>query len=216
MSDHKQEDTADLVERARWSAASTEVSEELAPYGTMIDALADEIERLRGSEEAMIEGCEIIIELKQEIERLRALPTPTAGECGAGAATLPALEACPLCGDSALLQGLGGHNVICTNCNVLTPDYATAAEAIAAWNRRSSPCDGMGVVHASDCAIYNAPALPVGPCDCGAASDPCIMLRRALQSAAQYMKDAGAFMQDFPEITAALSPTRAAREEKEE
>ena len=25
-----------------------------------------------------------------------------------------------------------------------------------------------GPEHASDCAIYNAPALPVGPCDCGA------------------------------------------------
>lgn len=26
--------------------------------------------------------------------------------------------------------------------------------------------DGDG--HASDCAVHNAPALPVGPCDCGA------------------------------------------------
>ncbi len=26
----------------------------------------------------------------------------------------------------------------------------------------------LGPIHASDCAIYNAPALPVGPCDCGA------------------------------------------------
>lgn len=24
--------------------------------------------------------------------------------------------------------------------------------------------------HASDCAIHNAPALPVGPCDCGASA----------------------------------------------
>lgn len=24
------------------------------------------------------------------------------------------------------------------------------------------------ISHASDCAIYNAPALPIGPCDCGA------------------------------------------------
>lgn len=24
------------------------------------------------------------------------------------------------------------------------------------------------VQHASDCAVHNAPALPVGPCDCGA------------------------------------------------
>jgi hypothetical protein len=27
----------------------------------------------------------------------------------------------------------------------------------------------MGKQHASDCAVHNAPALPVGPCDCGAA-----------------------------------------------
>lgn len=26
--------------------------------------------------------------------------------------------------------------------------------------------------HASDCAIYNAPALPIGPCDCGANDEP--------------------------------------------
>jgi hypothetical protein len=25
------------------------------------------------------------------------------------------------------------------------------------------------VMHLSDCAVHNAPALPVGPCDCGAA-----------------------------------------------
>lgn len=24
-----------------------------------------------------------------------------------------------------------------------------------------------GTIHASDCAVHNAPALPVGPCDCG-------------------------------------------------
>ena len=26
------------------------------------------------------------------------------------------------------------------------------------------------IVHASDCAVHNAPALPTGPCDCGAAT----------------------------------------------
>lgn len=25
--------------------------------------------------------------------------------------------------------------------------------------------------HWSDCAVYNAPALPVGPCDCGGIKD---------------------------------------------
>lgn len=52
---------------------------------------------------------------------------------------------CPFCGDSALLQGLGEHNVTCTNCNVLTPDFATAVEAIEAWNRR---CDAHDLVAA--------------------------------------------------------------------
>lgn len=27
--------------------------------------------------------------------------------------------------------------------------------------------------HDSDCAVHNAPALPVGPCDCGAQCKPC-------------------------------------------
>ena len=26
-----------------------------------------------------------------------------------------------------------------------------------------------GSIHASDCAVHNAPALPKGPCDCGEA-----------------------------------------------
>jgi hypothetical protein len=33
----------------------------------------------------------------------------------------------------------------------------------------NSNCSGcLGVLHKSDCAIHNAPALPVGECDCGA------------------------------------------------
>ena len=39
----------ELIERLRWSAASTEVSEELTAYGKMMDAAADEIERLRAA-----------------------------------------------------------------------------------------------------------------------------------------------------------------------
>lgn len=31
-----------------------------------------------------------------------------------------------------------------------------------------SPAPAPRALHASDCAVYNAPALPVGPCDCGA------------------------------------------------
>ena len=29
-----------------------------------------------------------------------------------------------------------------------------------------------GTLHASDCAVHNAPAYPAGPCDCGAAQEP--------------------------------------------
>jgi hypothetical protein len=61
------------------------------------------------------------------------------------------------------------------------------------------------VSHASDCATHNEPALPNGRCDCGAENPEVLALRRALKSAAAYMRDAGAFMDDFPEITAALS-----------
>ncbi len=85
-------------------------------------------------------------------------------------------------------------------------DMEFVAEALLA--AAPSPAAAPGaerVVHFSDCAIYNAPALPVGPCDCGADKDPCIVLRRALHSAVRYMRDAGAFMEDFPEIKAALA-----------
>ena len=30
----------------------------------------------------------------------------------------------------------------------------------------------MNLIHWSDCAIYNEPAYPAGPCDCGAAVAP--------------------------------------------
>lgn len=37
--------------------------------------------------------------------------------------------------------------------------------AMAKWKARGCPTP-----HASDCAVHNAPALPPGPCDCGATS----------------------------------------------
>lgn len=36
--------------------------------------------------------------------------------------------------------------------------------AFAPWPK----ADEIEVLHASDCAVGNGPALPVGPCDCGA------------------------------------------------
>lgn len=43
----------------------------------------------------------------------------------------------------------------------------------AGWNLDPAPTHWQPlppppVLHASDCAVHNAPALPVGPCDCGA------------------------------------------------
>lgn len=43
---------------------------------------------------------------------------------------------------------------------------AETAQAAATWCQ----CPACApVLHASDCAVHNAPALPVGPCDCCAA-----------------------------------------------
>ena len=50
----------DLVERLRWSAASTEVSEELTAYGKLLDAAADEIERLRAERVTIPEGYAVV------------------------------------------------------------------------------------------------------------------------------------------------------------
>lgn len=42
----------------------------------------------------------------------------------------------------------------------------------------------MMTSHASDCALHNAPALPVRPCDCGAGDLPRVIrkLRAALKA----------------------------------
>lgn len=37
--------------------------------------------------------------------------------------------------------------------------------------------NAMRRIHASDCARHNGPALPVGKCDCGAASAPVTVTR---------------------------------------
>jgi hypothetical protein len=38
------------------------------------------------------------------------------------------------------------------------------------------------IVHASDCATHNGPALPPGPCNCGAADAALKWLRHAIVS----------------------------------
>ena len=42
-----QPEAGDIVEKLRWSAASTEIDEAFTVYGTMLDKAAAEIERLR-------------------------------------------------------------------------------------------------------------------------------------------------------------------------
>lgn len=50
-----------------------------------------------------------------------------------------------------------------------TPDPGIAAGMfkVTAW--KPLPAPYSRTLHASDCAVHNAPALPVGPCNCGAA-----------------------------------------------
>lgn len=51
--------------------------------------------------------------------------------------------------------------------DALAKDRATEAALLDAIEKAGACCG-----HASDCAVHNAPALPVGPCDCGAKESP--------------------------------------------
>lgn len=65
-----------------------------------------------------------------------------------------------------------------TGTNLLTAEQARTmleyvrGEAGALLSPTDAPashgCQGGGCLHDSDCAVHNAPALPVGPCDCSA------------------------------------------------
>jgi hypothetical protein len=46
--------------------------------------------------------------------------------------------------------------------------YDWAAATVEGSSSQSSHRCTMVTQHASDCAVHNAPALPIGPCDCGA------------------------------------------------
>ncbi|WP_205194978.1 hypothetical protein [Burkholderia sp. Ax-1719] len=54
-------------------------------------------------------------------------------------------------------------------------DWKMLGRAVEIMDRRANHCECAacknGVTHASDCAVHNAPALPIGPCDCGAQPD---------------------------------------------
>jgi len=56
----------DLIEKLRWSAASTEVSEELTAYGKLLDAAATEIERLRAARNAVLEEAAKLLDLRMQ------------------------------------------------------------------------------------------------------------------------------------------------------
>lgn len=85
--------------------------------------------------------------------RVRRIPT---GGADMSEPKLEPLKACPFCEDSAILQGLIERYGICTNCNVRTPDFETAAEAVAAWNcRAAAPPTEAQVERAAD-AMYRS------------------------------------------------------------
>jgi hypothetical protein len=53
------------------------------------------------------------------------------------------------------------HALAADSCD---PEYSRALLEAADEIERLSAL----IHHASDCAVYNEPALPAGPCDCGA------------------------------------------------
>jgi hypothetical protein len=48
---------------------------------------------------------------------------------------------------------------------------AGAVLALAAAEEINLSQESVPRIHNSDCAIYNEPAFPAGPCDCGAAEE---------------------------------------------
>jgi hypothetical protein len=77
---------------------------------------------------------------------------------------------------------MGGATCICDKDRVATHGHLVQCPIVKAAYPNAMPdfeaetmrCVGCGcdmcadAPHASDCAVHNAPALPVGPCDCGA------------------------------------------------
>lgn len=81
---------------------------------------------------------------------------------------------CPFCGSAPHVSPAGdgtGVMIECTSEGCVNPHTSWYGDGLAAraWNTRALLQGETGnVEHASDCALHNAPALPVGPCDCGA------------------------------------------------
>jgi len=66
---------------------------------------------------------------------------------------------------------------VLASCGALNLDvdrlHSTQKAILATWadQQQTSPCECQAcrrdrVIHASDCAVHNGPALPEGPCDC--------------------------------------------------
>ncbi|BCH20151.1 Lar family restriction alleviation protein [Mesorhizobium sp. L-2-11] len=72
--------------------------------------------------------------------RLDEAPSATARLTRSNADTLPALLPCPFCGGKAAITDQEPFSVECVEerCNVDGPCHADKADAIAAWNRRST------------------------------------------------------------------------------
>lgn len=60
------------------------------------------------------------------------------------------------------VEGAPEYLVMPVNPGVIRPAATTAPEHC------QCPACRTGVIHASDCAVHNAPALPRGACNCGA------------------------------------------------
>jgi hypothetical protein len=62
----------------------------------------------------------------------------------------------------------GGDAQIAADYAVAKVEYNRARNLLDLEIREQSITIIKPPVHASDCALHNAPALPVAPCDCGA------------------------------------------------
>lgn len=66
-----------------------------------------------------------------------------------------------------LIAGFNGKTIFS-----MEPEYRAGANAAyeQAADIAIDALTAPPLAHASDCAVHNAPALPVGPCDCGTSS----------------------------------------------
>lgn len=72
---------------------------------------------------------------------------------------LPECDSPRICSTAKTCAGLFGTKQQC-------------AAPMAPAEPERTGCQGGACLHASDCAVHNAPALPAGPCDCGVTMAP--------------------------------------------